>query len=65
MRTQLLFLGTITILFASCVSNKKFKVSQKSIDDLKAQNAQLQKDLKDCVDKKEIILQRRPGMRPV
>ena len=51
MRKQLLFAGAIAILLASCVSAKKYKASQKSLDDLNKQNAQLQTDLKNCVDK--------------
>lgn len=51
MRKQLLFAGAIAISLASCVSARKYKASQKSLDDLNKQNAQLQTDLKNCVDK--------------
>ena len=52
MKKQFLYAGAMGILLASCVSTKKYKASQKSLDDLSAKYSQLQSDLKNCNSKK-------------
>jgi len=52
MKKQFLYAGAIGILLASCVSTKKYKASQKSLDDLSTKYSQLQSDLKNCNSKK-------------
>jgi chemotaxis protein MotB len=52
MKKQFLYAGAMGILLASCVSTKKYKASQKSLDDLSARYSQLQNDLKNCNSKK-------------
>ena len=52
MKKQFLYAGAMGILLASCVSTKKYKASQKSLDDLSAKYSQLQNDLKNCNSKK-------------
>jgi chemotaxis protein MotB len=52
MKKQFLYAGVTGILLASCVSTKKYKASQKSLDDLSAKYSQLQTDLKNCDSKK-------------
>jgi len=52
MKKQFLYAGAMGILLASCVSTKKYKASQKSLDDLSTKYSQLQSDLKNCNSKK-------------
>jgi len=52
MKKQFLYAGAMGILLASCVSTKKYKASQKNLDDLSAKYSQLQNDLKNCNSKK-------------
>jgi chemotaxis protein MotB len=52
MKKQFLYAGAMGFLLASCVSTKKYKASQKSLDDLSAKYSQLQSDLKNCNSKK-------------